>query len=110
MKQIHIDYARNAKRLDVKRLKTKMWEVITQNEEDMKENMVGDSACTCALYHTLYFLGGKHQYIHHIYKETYSTRSRILCFVLKPSFKTLYPDDKKPFYSYLLCLLATPCQ
>ena len=54
MKQIHIDYARNAKRLDVKRLKTKMWEMITQNEEDMKENMVGDSACTCALYHTFY--------------------------------------------------------
>ena len=42
MKQIHIDYARNAKRLDVKKLKVKMWEIITQNEEDMKENMVDD--------------------------------------------------------------------
>ena len=54
VKQIHIDYARNAKRLDVKRLKTKMWEIITQNEEDMKENMVGDSACTCAFCHTFH--------------------------------------------------------
>ena len=64
-----------------------------------------------AHYHTLlFYIGGKFQYSHHIYKETRSTRSRILCFVLRPSFKTLYPDDKKPFNSYLLCVLASPCQ
>lgn len=52
VKQIHIDYARNAKRLDVKKLKTKMWEIITQNEEDMKENMVDDFVYMYALYYT----------------------------------------------------------
>ena len=42
VKQVYIDYARNAKRLDIKKLKTKMWETITENVEDMKENMVCD--------------------------------------------------------------------
>ena len=90
-----------------------MWEIITQNEEDMKENMVSDSVCILHMYVliTLYFyIGRKCQYSHHINKETYSTRSRILCLVLEPSFKTLYPDDKKPFNSHLFCLLAAPCQ
>ena len=43
VKPLHIDYARTAKRLDVKRLKAKMWEVITESAEDMKENMVRQS-------------------------------------------------------------------
>ena len=37
---MHIDYARSAKRLDIKRLKAKMWEIITESAEDMKENIV----------------------------------------------------------------------
>lgn len=40
VKQIHIDYARNAKRLDVKKLKAKMWEIMTERVEDLKENVV----------------------------------------------------------------------
>ena len=47
VKPLYIDYARTAKRLDVKRLKAKMWEVITESAEDMKENMVRQES----LYH-----------------------------------------------------------
>ena len=42
VKQIHIDYTRNAKRLDVKKLKANMWGIITEHTEDMKENVVCD--------------------------------------------------------------------
>ena len=40
VEQIHITYARNAKRLDIKKLKAKMWEILTESTDDMKENMV----------------------------------------------------------------------
>lgn len=45
--QIQIDYARSAKRLDVKRLKAKMWQIITENIPDNKENIVPVSYLKC---------------------------------------------------------------
>lgn len=55
VKPVPIDYARSAKRLDVKKLKAKMWEVITESSEDMKENMVSCSAF-CIVHVNLQFL------------------------------------------------------
>ena len=53
VKQVHIDYARNAKHLDVKKLKTKMWEIIAEDAEDMKENMVYKCIVVFAILHLL---------------------------------------------------------
>ncbi len=42
VQQIHIDYARAAKKVDIKKLKSKMWEIISreEGEEANKENQV----------------------------------------------------------------------
>ena len=55
--QLQIDYAKSAKRLDVKKLKMKMWQIITENipdgkgdSPDDKENTVPVSYQTVAVH------------------------------------------------------------
>ena len=44
--QLHIDYAKSAKRLDVKKLKMKMWQIITEHIPDGKGDSPDDKENT----------------------------------------------------------------